>query len=422
MNILAKRCVIHLIAVFVALGGGSFCSAPLAQQSEPAPATDAPTRQEIFAKITVRPPDAFYDPPAEVPNKPGVLLRSELLKDVTLPDGMRGWRILYTTTVNDNTPATAVATVFAPTQPPAGPRPVITWEHGTVGLLQKCMPSLVSMPAVGIPALDRIVKAGWVIVATDYQFAEKGGPHPYLIGDAEGRAGLDSVRAARQMPELTLDQRTVVWGHSQGGQSALWTGIIGRHYAPEIEIVGVAAIAPAANMTDILTRNPPVDKRLGPYLAMSYSRFYPDMEFGTALRPAARQAAREMVTLCGFFPQEDPQRSAALIASFEGRALAMDTDPTLLARLKENTADGPVAAPLLVAQGLADEVVPPPATDAYVEQRCGAGQQVEYWKFAGRDHGGIVFPGSPLEEPLMAWTAARFANEPQAKGCTQKSY
>jgi hypothetical protein len=68
--------------------------------------------------------------------------------------------------VNDTTPATAVATVFAPVNPPAGPRPVIAWEHGGTGVLQKCMPSLFSAPR--IPALDRIVRAGWVIVATDY--------------------------------------------------------------------------------------------------------------------------------------------------------------------------------------------------------------------------------------------------------------
>ena len=70
--------------------------------------------QTQSAGITARAPDPFYDPPANVPGQPGVLLRSEPLKHVTLPDGMLGWRILYTTTVNDTTPATAVATVFAP--------------------------------------------------------------------------------------------------------------------------------------------------------------------------------------------------------------------------------------------------------------------------------------------------------------------
>src|SRR6516162_8689296 len=218
-----------------------------------------PTPHEVRASITAHAPDAFYDPPSDLPRKPGALLRSEPLKDVTLPAGMRGWRILYATTVDDSTPATAVATAFAPTGPPAGRRPVIAWEHGTTGLLQKCMPSLVSAPTEGIPARDRIVMAGWVVVATDYSFAEKGGPHPYIIGEGEARAALDSVRAARQMPELMVDPRTVVWGHSQGGHAALWTGIVGPRYAPDVEILGVAAIAPGANIKKILEMNVDVD-------------------------------------------------------------------------------------------------------------------------------------------------------------------
>jgi hypothetical protein len=100
--------------------------------------------------------------------------------------------------MSDSTRAAAVATVFAPAHPPAGPRPVIMWEHGTTGVLQKCMPSLVSAPTAGIPAFNRIVRAGWVIVATNYSFAEKGGPHPYLIGEGEARAALDSVPPARR--------------------------------------------------------------------------------------------------------------------------------------------------------------------------------------------------------------------------------
>jgi len=299
---------------------------------------------------------------------------------------------------------------------------VITWEHGTTGLLQKCMPSLVSEPTVGIPALDQIVKAGWVIVATDYSFAEKGGLHPYLIGEGEARAGLDSVRAARQMPELTLDERTVVWGHSQGGHSALWTGMVGPRYAPDVKVVGVAAIAPAANMGNILAMNVAVDKRLGPYIARSYSRFYPDVTFEQALRPEALGAAREIANLCGFFPPEDPQRIAALAASFDGPALATGTNPALAARLAQNTAAHRVAAPLVIAQGLADVVVLPPATDAYVDERCAAGQQIEYWKFAGLDHSGIVQPGTSLDEPIVAWRTARFAKEPQASDCTRKSF
>jgi acetyl esterase/lipase len=372
--------------------------------------------------ITVRAPDAFYDPPASLPRRPGALLRSEPLRDVTLPAGMRGWRILYTTTVDDHTPATAVATVFAPADPPPGPRPVITWAHGTTGLVQRCMPSLSSAPTEGIPARDGIVAAGWVVLATDYSFAEQGGPHPYIIGEGEARSVLDSVRAARQMPELTIVSRTVVWGHSQGGHTALWTGIIGPRYAPDVEIAGVVGIAPAANMKRILEANVEVNKRLGPYVARSYSRFYPDVAFEQALRPEALAAAPEIAGLCGFLPLDDPQRIALLTGTFDGPALAIDTDAALARRLTENTADRPIAAPVVIAQGLADSVVAPAVTDAWVEERCAADQRLEYWSFAERDHGTIVRPGTPLEEPLVAWTAARFSKEPQAGGCARRAF
>jgi pimeloyl-ACP methyl ester carboxylesterase len=407
--------------VFWGTAGCDQFQAPSSPSVTPASA-GAPTAQAVNSVTTAHAPDGFYDPPADVPKKPGVLLRSEPLRGASLPTGVRGWRILYTTTIDDTTPATAVATVFAPIDTPAGARPVITWEHGTTGLVQKCMPSVASAPTRGIPALDQVVMSGWVVVATDYSFAEKGGPHPYIIGEGEARAALDSVRAARQMPELTLDDRTVVWGHSQGGHSALWTGIVGPRYAPDVKIVGVAAIAPDANMMDILERNPAADKRLGPYVALAYSRFYPDVTFEAALRPEARAAAREIVDLCGVLPPEDPKRIATLSATFEGGALAMHTNHALASRLAQNVADKPIAAPVVIAQGLADEVVPPGATDAYVEARCAAGQPLEYWKVAGFDHGGMVRSGSPLDAPLVAWTAARFSNEPPAHGCDRKAF
>ncbi len=406
-------------AVLLVLVVGVSCNQSKRASSEP---SATPTPHEVRERITARAPDAFYDPPADQPRKPGALLRSEPLNDVILPTGIRGWRILYATTVDDSTPATAVATVFAPTDPPTGRRPVIAWEHATTGLLQKCMPSLLSASTKGIPWCKHIMMAGWVVVASDYSFAEKGGPHPYLIGEGEARAALDSVRAAHQMSELRLDKRMVVWGYSQGGHAALWTGIVGPRYARDLEILGVAAIAPAANIKNILAMNVEMDKRFGPYLASSYSRFYPDITFEQALRPAALDAARQIVNLCDFVPPADAEQIEALAATFDGPALATGSDKALQARLEQNTADGPIQAPVLIAQGLSDSVVPPPATDAYVEERCAAGQRLDYWTFAGRDHLTIVQPGTPLEELLIRWTTARFANEPRETGCVRKSF
>jgi pimeloyl-ACP methyl ester carboxylesterase len=283
------------------------------------------------------------------------------------------------------------------------------------------MPSLLSAASKGIPERDRIMMAGWVVVATDYSFVEKGGPHPYLIGEAEARAALDSVRAAGQISELTLDQRVAVWGYSQGGHAALWTGIIAPRYAPELEVRGVAAVAPAANLKKILDMNVEMNKLFGPYIAQSYSRFYPDITFEQAVRPEALDAARQIVNLCDFLPRE-LERIKELVATFEGPALATSSNKALQARLEQNTPDDLIQAPVLIAQGLSDNVVQPSDTDAYVEERCAAGQRLEYWTFAGRDHLTIIQPGTPLENPLIKWTMARFANEPQPTGCVRKSF
>jgi pimeloyl-ACP methyl ester carboxylesterase len=213
-----------------------------------------------------------------------------------------------------------------------------------------------------------------------------------------------------------------VWGYSQGGHAALWTGIIGPRYAPDLEIRGVAAIAPAANIENILAMNVEMDKLFGPYLAQSYSRFYPDITFEQAVRPEALDAARQIVNLCDFLPREDQERIATLAKTFEGPALAMSSNKALQVRLEQNAADRPIQAPVVIAQGLSDMVVPPSATEAYVEERCAAGQRLEYWTFAGRDHLTIIQRGTPLEDPLIKWTTARFANEPQPTGCVRKSF
>jgi pimeloyl-ACP methyl ester carboxylesterase len=137
---------------------------------------------------------------------------------------------------------------------------------------------------------------------------------------------------------------------------------------------------------------------------------------------APLDAARQIVNFCDFVPPEDAERIEALAATFDGPALATSSNKALQARLEQNTADAPIQAPVVIAQGLSDVVVPPSATDAYVEERCAAGQRLAYWTFAGHDHLTIIQPGTPLEELLIRWTTARFANEPQATGCLRKSF
>jgi acetyl esterase/lipase len=98
-----------------------------------------------------------------------------------------------------------------------------------------------------------------------------------------------------------------------------------------------------------------------------------------------------------------------------------DTDPAsgaLGARLEENVPAGPIAAPLLLAQGETDPLVIPSAQQEYADQRCdSAGGPVDYRTYPDRDHVGVVADDSPLVPDLLEWTAQRFAGERAADTC-----
>jgi hypothetical protein len=56
-------------------------------------------------------------------------------------------------------------------------------------------------------------------------------------------------------------------------------------------------------------------------------------------------------------------------------------------RLRENAPTAPTDLPLLIVQGLADVVIDPSVNDAFVKERCVAGQDLDYWSVPDRDHG-----------------------------------
>jgi pimeloyl-ACP methyl ester carboxylesterase len=174
---------------------------------------------------------------------------------------------------------------------------VIAWAHGTTGVASQCAPTLLPSRwnADVIPGIDQLLARGWVIVATDYIGLGTPGPHPYLIGQGEARSVLDSVRAARQMPQLWLQRGTVVWGHSQGGHAALSAGILAPTYAPDVNVVGVAVLAPASDLKALVeeVKDTLEGRGLGAYILSAYSDIYPDVSFDHYVRPAARVLTSE---------------------------------------------------------------------------------------------------------------------------------
>src|ERR1700722_1939939 len=200
----------------------------------------------------VRAQTPFYQALAEeIAGPPGTLIRSEPM--LFAPAGALAYRVLYRSTgLNGEPIAVSGVIVIPPGPPPPGGRPIVAWAHPTSGVVPHCAPSLAIFVFQQMAGSRPLVERGAIIAATDYPGLGTPGPHPYLVGVSEGRAVLDSVRVARLFPSAGATNRFAVWGHSQGGQAVLYAGALAKSYAPELDLVGVAAAAPATELATLM--------------------------------------------------------------------------------------------------------------------------------------------------------------------------
>lgn len=198
--------------------------------------------------------------------------------------------------------------------------------------------------------------------------------------------------------------------------------MIAPSYAPDVNVVGVAALAPASDLRGLVEaiRSTLEGRVLSAYILTAYSEVYPDVSFDHYIRPAARVLARETARRCLELPEALPSVLTTLLS----RQPLYAVDPlagALGRRLQENAPTGSISVPLLIAQGGADPLVLPRVQRAYVNQRCAAGQPVEYVTYRGRDHLSVLWPNSRLVPFLLAWTEARFAGRTHQRTCSVAS-
>jgi len=364
-------------------------------------------------------PGSFYSAPAPLPSgPPGALIRSEPLDH--LPAGAQGWKILYLSTSYTGKPTAISGLVIVPTAPaPRGGRPVVAWAHGTVGVASRCAPSILGgAGAQAIDALPAFLAAGDAVVATDYQGLGTPGPHPYLVGKAEAIAVLDSVRAVHNLPPAAAGTTFVVWGVSQGGHAALFTGQYAASYAPELKLVGVAAAAPATELIPLFQRS--IGKDFGNVLSAfafdSWTQVYDNLRLDQIVTAAARPLVRNAATYC------IQNMTQALPAVLHARALKLvylsklpwETEPWKTVLEANIPGQVRIPAPLFIGQGAADQLVRPDVQAAFVTGLCKAGGTVQYRTYPGVDHLGA---GPAAAPDATAWIADRFAGKPPPSTC-----
>lgn len=355
---------------------------------------------------------------SQVPGTPGSIIRQAPLRGS--PWGSSAVRVVYRSTgLNGSAVPVSGVVVIPDKPPPPGGYPVIAWAHPTTGVDDRCAPSRFGAAMFGsIPGLADMVRRGFVVVATDYEGLGMPGVHPYLVGISAGRSVIDSVRAAASLTYVS--GRYAVWGHSQGGHAALWTGEVAPDYAPELMLTGIATAAPATRLSDLFEDDlgTLAGKGLTAMTLWSWSQIYRTPIESVVLPHALADVAKiGRSCLAGF----------ADLAISAGAVLKLNRSDFLIANPAQQSpwstfmaANTPgqsrtrIAVPVFIAQGGRDEIVGHAVTERFASGLCNASIPLTYHAIAEVNHKNI---DDRAVARAIAWMSDRIDGKPASTSC-----
>jgi pimeloyl-ACP methyl ester carboxylesterase len=356
----------------------------------------------------------FYTPPGDLSaSKPGQLLRQQPFSGYSLPKGATAVRILYHSldASGSDVATSGVVLIPAGTPPPEG-WPVIAWAHGTSGVARPCAPSAMKDVYYGDEGLMPMVAAGFAVVATDYHGLGTPGPHQYVNKTAQSRDVVYSIPAARSAVK-TLGAKWVVDGHSQGGLAA-WGVAEAEHDLKDDNYLGAVSVAGVAREVDFFSHLNDTSG-VGFYLAFmaaGISARYPEFKPHDLLSDGMMAHYADVTTkgcfFYGYATYADTPVGTLLRPNWHD-------DPWVHRFFEANTVgNAPIAGPMFVIAGEADQTVPLVAVREAVKRLCRMHQRVAFQSYPGLDHDPTMEKSTPAQ---LDWIRDRFAGKAPPSNC-----
>jgi hypothetical protein len=389
----------HALAIMIALAG------PTLAAQVPAP-PEGPEGSRFWSV----PPRAAADA------KRGDILWVRERADA--PRGSRGWNVIYVSESAAGPLVHVSGEIYVPQGPaPAAPRPLIVWNHGTAGSQDACAPSRNNVYAAEtrtrVPALEDLLGRGYVVAMSDYQGLGTPGGAEYLDGPAQGKAALDVARAARNFAAAGAGARVGMYGFSQGGQTSLWAASLAATYAPELQLVGIVPVAPAARHLDLSFYDLGIPQNAGYFISRmaGLAVGHPDVKLRDILTPAGLELLD--ANSWGCFEMFG---AAAALREPYARKEALQPGTAWRRLLEANDAFLPLPQwlPILLFQGDQDIDVPVTQIRDLRRDICAQGGQLEYREARGVNH---MDMNTQAASSIVGWFDARFSGMPAPGNC-----
>ncbi|NLP54239.1 alpha/beta fold hydrolase [Acinetobacter baumannii] len=308
----------------------------------------------------------------------------------------------------------ATSLVFTPnTPPPVGGWPIVVWAHGTTGVADACAPSKAALADSTKDLISKLLAAGYVVVAPDYEGLGTPGIHPFLNVKSEAFSITDAVVAARNylsQRNLLTSKKWVTVGHSQGGHAAL--GAAQYASRAQLDYKGTVAVAPASNLGFILiageqsVANATLDKKISMYAQLdTYTALVtagirntqPTFDYPQVFTPKISSIAQQAETICSgplgqAFGAGMTQYATEHNGTLDGYTrtqpnfMAVPLVKTFLDK-DSQPLQVKVTTPIIIYQGLADSTVPKVATDILISNATAVGTKINNYVTGNWDHG-----------------------------------
>ncbi|KAH6842437.1 Alpha/Beta hydrolase protein [Chaetomium sp. MPI-CAGE-AT-0009] len=384
--------------------------------------------------------DPFYATPANISGtKPGDILRWEdvpakqLSSNWTIPAGLTFSRFMYVTEDVNNKSIPATAWVLLPfhntlnTPKEPGKLRTVVWTHGTAGRSRLCSTTNNKGLYYDWKAPFTLAESGYAVIAPDY--AGQGSDIPqgfmYEAGFLHAADVAFSVIAARKVIGRILSDKWAVYGHSEGGMTAWRTNE--RLAQPGQErlrkagkFVGAVAAAPALRPQRLVPLSwEETGTGGGPfsvYFLQSLAGLYPNqIKVEDYLGETVLQRLGVLDNSC-FQTGYTAVGSLGSDVVFKNKSWLHHPATNDWAVRYNGQGPHPLAAPMLVIQGVADTITPASLTMEDFNLTCSAYPKspAHVKLYPGMGHGQVMEAG---RADVAAWLEARFQGARVKTGC-----
>ncbi|HEX3824694.1 MAG TPA: lipase family protein [Mycobacteriales bacterium] len=337
-------------------------------------------------------------------------------------------QLLYRTRNERGKPAVTVTTVLKPPTATVAPR-ILTYLSFYDALGSQCDPSYTL--AGGDPGstnqsqaneeellIGSYLTQGYIVTIPDYE----GEKLDWAAGQESGSATLDGIRATESDLKLAHSTKVALSGYSGGAIAADWASELAPHYAPGLNIVGVAEggiPVDFAHNTNYINGSKDWSGVI-PAVLVSLTRAF-DMKLAPYLSAKGKRITKQVRHECigAFLGNYPGLKIKSLLRPRYKHFFAIPAFARIANRLLMGSTKGHPKGPLFMgvgdSDGTGDGVMVTKDVEGLAHEYCTQGVPVQFSTYQGADHTEAALEFEPA---ALEFLQARFAGTPFVNGCS----